>query len=189
MQCNKCKSEIPVKRVELGYKVCVKCSTVESYGCVDIIYHKTGNTVQPVDRKTAELINKASKRSGFGVMRGMMSGQSQKQKLPGAGFCKVAPIVNPSDSAFDEVGSKAIDLLESSGYVAASEYVYESVRGSIISITQSHRLFNILKSMPAYSKPVQPAKLTHNPYSKYEPSQPKSHVSEDISWAFNNWKK
>ena len=73
MQCNKCKSEIPAKRVELGYKVCVKCSTVESYGCVDIVYHKTGNTVQPVDKRTAELINKASRRSGFGVMRGMLA--------------------------------------------------------------------------------------------------------------------
>jgi len=189
MQCNKCKSEIPTKRVELGYKVCVKCSTVESYGCVDIVYHKTGNTVQPVDKRTAELINKASRRSGFGVMRGMLAGQSQKQKLSGVGICKVAPIVTPSDDAFEEVGSKAMDLLETLGYDAASEYIYESIRGSIISIAQSHRLFNILKSMPAYNKPVQQVKLTHNPYSKYEPSQPRPSVSEDISWAFNNWKK
>lgn len=180
---------MPAKRAELGYKVCVKCSTVESYGCIDIVYHKTGNTVQPVDKKTAELVNKASRRAGFGVMRGMLAGQAQKQKLSGGGICKVAPVVNPSDNAFDEVGSKAMDLLETSGYVAASEYIYESIRGSIISIAQSHRLLSILKSMPAYNKPVQHVKLTHNPYSKYEPSQPKPTVSEDVSWAFNNWKK
>ncbi len=189
MNCAKCKNEIPAKRIELGYKVCVKCSTVESYGCVDIVYHKTGNTVQPVDKKTAELINKASRRSGFGVMRGMMAGQSQKQKLSGVGICKVAPVVEPSDEAFNEVGSKAMDLLETVGCDAANEYIYTSVRSSTISIAQSHRLLNILKSMPAYNKPVQPVKLNHNPYSKYEPAQPKPQVSEDISWAFNNWKK
>ena len=189
MKCAKCKNDMPVKRAELGYKVCVTCSTVESYGCVDIVYHKTGNTVQPVDKQTAELINKASRRSGFGVMRGMMSGKSDKQKLSGIGICKVAPVINPSEDVFNEVGAKAIDLLENDGYESASAFIYKNVRDSIISIGQSHRLFSILKSMAASLKPEQTSKPVYNPYSKYEPSQPKAHVSEDVSWAFNNWKK
>jgi hypothetical protein len=189
MNCIKCKSEIPQKRVDLGYKECVKCSTVQQYGCVDVVYHKTGNTVQPVDKQTAELINKAARRSGFGVMRGMLAGQSAKQKLTGVGICKVAPVINPSEDVFNEVGSTAVDLLETQGFESASSYIYKQVRESIISIGQSHRLFNILKAMPAYNKPIQLSKPEYNPYSKYEPHQPKAHVSEDISWAFNNWKK
>lgn len=180
---------MPAKRAELGYKVCVKCSTVESYGCIDIVYHKTGNTVQPVDKRTAELVNKASRRAGFGVMRGMLAGQAQKQKLSGSGICKVAPVAKPSEDAFNEVGTVAMDLLESKSFEAASEYIYENVRNSTISISQSHRLLSILKAMPAYNKPEQIVKSNYNPYSKYEPQQSKPMVSEEVSWAFNNWKK
>ena len=42
MKC-KCKDIIPQGRVRLGFKVCVKCSTVERYGCAPVINHKTGN--------------------------------------------------------------------------------------------------------------------------------------------------
>ena len=39
--CSKCDVELPLKRVQLGYVDCVKCSDVESYGFVNIINHKT----------------------------------------------------------------------------------------------------------------------------------------------------
>ena len=51
MKCNKCNKEIIQGRVDLGYKDCVKCSTVEGYGCVAITYHKTGNTIQIMSKK------------------------------------------------------------------------------------------------------------------------------------------
>ena len=47
-----CGNIIPKKRVEMGYKVCVECSTTEKYGCIDIIYHKTGNTIEILDAGT-----------------------------------------------------------------------------------------------------------------------------------------
>ena len=42
--------KIPIKRVELGYTHCTECSTIDAYGTVGITYHKTGNTLQHVDR-------------------------------------------------------------------------------------------------------------------------------------------
>ena len=58
MNCKNCKKEIPQGRVDLGYKVCVDCSDVERYGCVDIVYHKTGNTIQIMPQEDAAKINK-----------------------------------------------------------------------------------------------------------------------------------
>ena len=42
----KCNHNIPQARLDLGYTVCVECSTEEKLGCIDTINHKTGNTIQ-----------------------------------------------------------------------------------------------------------------------------------------------
>lgn len=145
--CIKCHGLIPDKRLELGYRFCIKCSNVESYGCVDIVNHKTGNTVQPVHKQTAAAINKASRRSGFGVMRGMLAGQAQKQKLSSLGTCKYPPVINPSEEVFNEVGTEVMNLLETQGYDTATAFIYKNVRDSKISISQSHRLFDIVNTL------------------------------------------
>ena len=67
----KCGSVIPEGRSKLGYKVCVQCSTVEQYGCVPITYHKTGNTIQIMSSKDAEIIAKSTRRRGYGTMLGV----------------------------------------------------------------------------------------------------------------------
>ena len=66
--CSKCDVEIPLKRAKMGYLDCVKCSDVESYGFVNIINHKTGNTVQPMPKKQADIINKFGDRKRFGTV-------------------------------------------------------------------------------------------------------------------------
>ena len=76
MKCKSCGCELPSKRSSLGFKQCVDCSTVERYGTVDIVYHKTGNTVQHVSAETAKQINKISSRRGFGSSLGRISAGS-----------------------------------------------------------------------------------------------------------------
>ena len=66
MKC-KCKRNIPQARVDLGYKTCVTCSTVEPYGCVSITYHKTGNTIQIMPKEQAKRIRKLGARRGYGT--------------------------------------------------------------------------------------------------------------------------
>ena len=68
MKC-KCKPEniIPPQRVALGYTTCVECSTVQPYGCVQITYHKTGNTIQIMPKEQAKRIRKLSARRGYGT--------------------------------------------------------------------------------------------------------------------------
>ncbi len=66
MKC-KCKNIIPLPRLELGYTTCVGCSTTEAYGCVQINYHKTGNTIQIMPESQARVIRKLGARRGYGT--------------------------------------------------------------------------------------------------------------------------
>ena len=67
MKC-KCSQVIPQGRLDLGYKVCVKCSTVQRYGCAPVINHKTGNSIEILSREDAETIAKLTRRKGYGTM-------------------------------------------------------------------------------------------------------------------------
>ncbi len=67
MNC-KCGSIIPNVRVNLGYKTCVNCSTVEQYGCAPLINHKTGNSIQIMSQSDAAKIAKMTQRRGYGTM-------------------------------------------------------------------------------------------------------------------------
>jgi hypothetical protein len=67
MNC-KCGSTIPQGRVNLGYKTCVNCSTVEQYGCAPLINHKTGNSIQIMSQSDAAKIAKMTQRRGYGTM-------------------------------------------------------------------------------------------------------------------------
>ena len=69
MKC-KCNKIIPKIRLELGYKVCIVCSTVEAYGCAPLINHKTGNSIQIMSKSDAEKIAKMTQRRGYGTMLG-----------------------------------------------------------------------------------------------------------------------
>jgi len=67
MRC-KCKNIIPSVRVSLGYNTCVNCSTTEAYGCVPLINHKTGNSIQILSKSDAAKIAKMTQRRGYGTM-------------------------------------------------------------------------------------------------------------------------
>jgi len=61
MYC-KCGSKIPKVRLDYSYKSCVRCSSVQTYSYVPIIYHKTGNTIQIVDQATSAAVHKSWRR-------------------------------------------------------------------------------------------------------------------------------
>ena len=70
--CIKCGGDMPLLRLtKFGYKNCVNCSTVQRVGGVPITNHKTGNTIQVVDKDTADNIIRLSQRKGYGVCSGM----------------------------------------------------------------------------------------------------------------------
>ena len=78
IQCKKCDVNIPKARSEMGYDVCVGCST-EQKKVGHVIYpHKTGGYVQPVSstkKKHLDSIDRRSRGSGR-VAKGIMKDNS-----------------------------------------------------------------------------------------------------------------
>jgi hypothetical protein len=151
MKCKNCDKDIPQKRIELGFKKCVNCSDTEKYGVVDVVHHKTGNTVEIMDAKSAEAINKASKRSGYGVMRGMTKGGSKsvssynpngKNKGTGASTSFVG-----NEISFDKVGEKAMLFFEVDGINSAFEVIEKAFKNMEINLYQRNKLFQVFENL------------------------------------------
>ena len=106
----KCNHNIPQARLDLGYKVCVECSTEEKLGCIDTIHHKTGNTIQVMSREDADKASKLTRRAGFGILRSMASGSTSQRKAKIINGCSTTTIGN--DIMFEHIGKTYMDYLE-----------------------------------------------------------------------------
>jgi hypothetical protein len=188
----KCGSEIPQKRIELGYKECVKCSKVEVYGCVDVVYHKTGNTIEIMDKASVEQYNKMARRTGFGIMSGLRSGKaSELPKTPISNNPVGRDPYLSTGKNFEIIGERAMLKMESTGLEKALEYVKKAVSEFEINQLEGDKLSRILKETHkiAESQNTQKReKSKYNPYGKKEPSL-KKEVSEETEWAFKNWRR
>ena len=151
MKCKNCDKDIPQKRIELGFKKCVDCSDTEKYGVVDVVYHKTGNTVEITDAKTAEAVNKASKRSGYGVMRGMTKGGSKstsaynpKGKL--RTNCVSTSFVG-NEITFNKIGERAMLFFEVDGIDSALEVIEKAFNNTEINVSQRNKLRQVFENL------------------------------------------
>ena len=57
-----CSDEMPSGRLEMGYTICVKCSTEEKVSCHTIYPHKTGGYIQVVSKEQSNRLNKLDRR-------------------------------------------------------------------------------------------------------------------------------
>ena len=105
----KCNHNIPQARLDLGYTECVDCSTVQKLGCIDTINHKTGNSIQVMSREDADKASKLTQRAGFGILRSMSNGSSQRKANMITG-CSTTYVGN--DVMFEQVGKTYIDYLD-----------------------------------------------------------------------------
>lgn len=148
MKCKSCSCDIPSKRIALGFKHCVSCSTVECYGTVDIVYHKTGNTVQHVSAETAKQVNKLASRRGFGSSLGRISagssgGDFSKKKYEhGASIAQVG-----SPEMYERVGQDVMLELEYLGYEAAIKLIDKSFNKLRINQQQSFKLKQVVNAL------------------------------------------
>ena len=68
MNCKKCSNKIPTTRSDMGYTICVDCSTEEKVSCHTIYPHKTGSYIQVVSKEQSENLNRLDRR-GVGVTK------------------------------------------------------------------------------------------------------------------------
>lgn len=176
MNCIKCNTEIPKKRIKAlpNTKVCVDCSSEKAVGAVDIVYHKTGNTIQIMEKEAADAINKAARRTGFGslrAMRGGSGGSSGKVELGAKGNIPRMP----TDEDFERVGTKMMDMIEWADRDQIIKFLEKKVSDRTISGYYFRKLVAILDQF----KPE--PKITIE-------TEVDSSVSDEIDWAFRNWK-
>ena len=136
MKC-KCNKIIPKARLDLGYTECVECSTVEKLGCIDTINHKTGNTIQVMSRKDANQASKLTKRAGFGTLRAITKGSSQRKTKYKHDGCSTSQV--GSQELYEHVGKTYIDYLDVDKDIA-ERYLTRSLDNFEISQLQYNKI-------------------------------------------------
>jgi len=139
----KCNHNIPQARLNLGYTVCVDCSTEEKLGCIDTIHHKTGNTIQVMSREDADKASKLTKRAGFGILRSMAGGSTSQRKTKIINGCSLTTIGN--DVSYEHVGKTYIDYLEVDKEIA-ERYINRAINSLEISQNQ----YNTIKKLTQF---------------------------------------
>jgi len=133
----KCNHNIPQARLDLGYTVCVDCSTEEKLGCIDAIHHKTGNTIQVMPSEDADKASKLTQRAGFGILRSMAGGSSQRKAKYKYDGCSTTYVGN--DVMFEQIGKTYIDYLDVDEEIA-NRYLDRAVNNAEISQLQYNKI-------------------------------------------------
>jgi len=175
MRCKSCRTTIPAQRLKAlpGTLHCASCSSEEPVGCVDIVYHKTGNTIQIMPREQAQVINKSARRSGFGSLASMRGGGGSEKA--GAYVHQVPLIRQATREDFELVGQEMMGWIEAGDRRRAAKCIDQAKESRLIGPAQVRQLRTILEQM--MPSPVEMAK-----------PQVTAQVSEETLWAFNNWR-
>ena len=174
MKCIKCKSTINRQRIKAlpNTKVCVNCSTTEQVGCVDITYHKTGNTIQVMDKDSAAKINKLARRGNFGIMTGMKGGSGGVSKSKIIGNVRVWR--QPTEEDYQRALAKVGELIEIGCREKCFKYIENQYASKAISSTHTYNLRVIVDTL--LPKPV----VDSTTYQEV--------IDDEILYAFRNWK-
>ena len=133
----KCTHNIPKQRLALGYTTCVECSTEEKLGCIDTINHKTGNSIQVMSRAEADQAVKLTKRAGFGTLRAITKGSSQRKTKYQYDGCSTSQV--GSQELYEHIGKTYIDYLDVDKDIA-ERYLTRSLNNFEISELQYNKI-------------------------------------------------
>lgn len=181
MNCSKCGNPIPEGRFKYGYTECIDCSTVERVGCVDIVYHKTGNTIEILPADEAEKMRKLGKRSSFGTLSGMKANRGQS-------YSSTFPIFDQSPE-FESTKQMAIDIKTSVGLERAKNWIIRRCDEMKITKSEMEDILDELNPVQRISHKTKENPYKKRWYSRYEPKEEKSEIDPEISEAFHNWRK
>tara|TARA_R110001583_G_C5587409_1_gene403452 strand:- start:654 stop:1196 length:543 start_codon:yes stop_codon:yes gene_type:complete len=174
MNCTKCKENIDTRRLKAlpKTKVCVNCSTEDYVSCVDVIYHKTGNTIQIMDKESADKINKLAKRSGFGIMAGMKGGSGGGSSSKVLGNVTVFRI--PTEEDYQRALKRLGELIDFASRKKCLDYVERQYESKLIN---SKHVFNLKTIID-----------TLLPLPKKKELIRDETLDEEVTHAFRNWK-
>jgi len=176
MKCKSCGEPIPEGRLKAlpNTMHCSECSQEEAVGCVDIVYHKTGNTIQVMPKEQADSINRAARRSGFGSLASMKGGSGGNERK-GRYEHRVPIIRQSTEEDFELAGQRMMEHVEMGDRKRALTDIEDSLRSRLISPTQARQLRALLDQM--MPEPVES-----------RPDMREEILDQETQWAFRNWK-
>ena len=141
IQCKKCDVNIPKARSEMGYDVCVNCST-EQKKVGHVIYpHKTGAYIQVMDRETRDNLDRLDRR---GVTAKTSRHYKTVVKKKSKDLDKTAKVVRNRPSSldniklipYDELLKIVMDYYDEWGYEPTIRYLKELNKNGDIALKQ-----------------------------------------------------
>ena len=132
MKCRMCSIDIPKARTDMGYTVCVNCSTEEKKLGHIIYPHKTGAYIQVVDKDTHDNLNRLDRR-GYKARTAKQYKEFKIEEIeepkPIRKYTDTSNIVHtPYDDALDMV----MDYYDEWGYEPTLKYLrYMNSSGDI----------------------------------------------------------
>ena len=150
--CVKCDTKINDERFHLGYRECVKCSSVEPYSAHVVYPHKTGAYVQPVSSETKKNLDRLDRRAV--KVGGKMSAPTNLKEwtMPEP---KPQPKPKPvrrqkiytNQVNFNDSYEQTIDTYKKKGYIVTLNYLKQLFRRNKITMTTKNQLVNVLTSI------------------------------------------
>ena len=125
VNCSRCDVKVPKARIDMGYTICVKCSTEEKKMRHVIYPHKTGGYVQVVDSETYQDLNRIDRRGykGKGPRQYKDFVVKQKpmeeRKSLNGGVCRIKHL------SYDEALTNVMNYYEDWGYDRTIKYLRE----------------------------------------------------------------
>ena len=130
--CSRCSSKVPKARIDMGYTICINCSTEEKKMGHVIYPHKTGGYVQVVDSQTYQDLNRIDRRGYKGKgprqYKNLMVKEKPKEerKSLNSGVSRIKHL------SYDNAFSKVMRHYDEWGYDRTIKYLKElSSNGNI----------------------------------------------------------
>ena len=148
--CVKCDTKIGDERFHLGYRECVKCSSVEPYSAHIVYPHKTGAFIQPVSSETKKNLDRLDRRAV--KVGGKMSAPTNLKEWT---MSEPKPKVEPKPQQkvyynqvnFNDSFKQTIDTYKRKGYVVTLNYLKQLFKRNRITMSTKNQLVNVLTSI------------------------------------------
>jgi hypothetical protein len=122
MKCSRCSNKIPTARTDMGYTICVDCSTEEKKVGHIIYPHKTGAYIQVVDKETHANLNRLDRRGSSKKTAKHYKDITISEPKPQRKY--VSNYVNKiKHLSYDETLDKVMSYYEEWGYERTLQYL------------------------------------------------------------------
>jgi len=123
MKCSRCSNKIPTARTDMGYTICVDCSTEEKVACHTIYPHKTGGYIQVVSKEQSNNLNRLDRRGSSKKTARHYKDITISEPQPQQKYVSSKYVNNIKHLTYDDALDKVMSYYEEWGYERTLQYL------------------------------------------------------------------